>query len=101
VRDEALYLLAEKIYEDLLKIPSRLMKHKCGQPISKETAVARIYMTLEEAKQSEIIAEIKNEDNIPQAIKDLRGYEKQLANNETELDTEVMEKLYKAAEPYL
>jgi len=38
--------LADDIYEELLKIPSRIMKHKCGNPISKDTAVANIYMTL-------------------------------------------------------
>lgn len=47
MRDSELYSLAEAIYEGLLEIPSRLMRHKCGQAISKETAVTKIYFILE------------------------------------------------------
>jgi hypothetical protein len=46
INQEEAKKLAEEIYEQLLAIPSRLMKHKCGNPISKETAVANIYLTL-------------------------------------------------------
>ena len=47
-------LLAEEIYLQLLTIPSRLMKHKCGQPISKDVAIANIYLTLISDKHSTI-----------------------------------------------
>lgn len=50
MRDEALYKLADTIYEGLLEIPSRIMKHKCGQAISKDTAVTKIYLILEADK---------------------------------------------------
>jgi hypothetical protein len=50
MRDEELYKLADAIYEGLIEIPCRLMKHKCGAAIGKETAVTKIYLVLENNK---------------------------------------------------
>lgn len=73
MRDEKLYALADIIYEQLLQIPSRLLKHKCGQPISKETAVAKIYWVLEEDKHQSIAKE--NEDIFKQVCTRSSGHD--------------------------
>jgi hypothetical protein len=90
------------------------MRHKCGQPITKETAIANIYLTLlkEDEKSKPAMCTrvgthkgpcngLEREDCIHQAVKDLRNFEQQVRNNEIEPNLDVHAKLAKDALPYL